>query len=79
MGYEVASLPHNSQPHHKSLLEAMTNSISGIATGYASNLWLLPLFGFTVDYQTAAAVTATFTVISIGRSYVVRRIFNLWR
>jgi hypothetical protein len=31
-----------------------------------------------VDWDTAAAMTAMFTVISIVRSYIVRRVFNWW-
>jgi hypothetical protein len=66
------------QSHKRSAIEASTNSIAGILTGYFSNVFLLPVFGLMVDWDTAAAMTAMFTVISIVRSYIVRRVFNWW-
>jgi hypothetical protein len=65
-----------------SLIEALTNSFSGILTGYLSNVFILPLLtGHPVDWVTGWTITAVFTTISIVRSYIVRRIFNWlhWR
>lgn len=67
------------QSKRHSVIEAMTNSISGIATGYLSNILILPIItGHPVDWTTGWVITAVFTAISIVRSYVVRRVFNWW-
>lgn len=67
------------QSHKHSAIEACTNSISGILTGYLSNLYILPIItGHPVDWKEGWAITGVFTVISIARSYIVRRLFN-WR
>jgi hypothetical protein len=34
------------------------------------------LFGFPVTFVQANALTVIFTILSVGRSYVVRRVFN---
>jgi len=67
------------QSKRHSAIEACTNSISGIVTGFLSNIFILPyIIGHPVDWREGWAITAVFTAISIARSYIVRRIFN-WR
>ena len=67
------------QTKRMSLVEACTNSVSGVFVGFFANLWILPLFGWTVSPAAAITVSLIFTGLSIIRSYIVRRIFNRWR
>ena len=64
------------QSRRHSALEAMVNTLSGYVLALVAGLLLYPLFGFPVTFAQANALTAIFTVLSIGRNYAVRRIFN---
>lgn len=64
------------QSKKHSRLESITNAIIGLATSYITQLLVFPLFGIQVSYQTNAFITLMFFVISIVRSYWVRRLFN---
>lgn len=59
-----------------SLVESLSNVFVGIGVGFVSNLLVLPIFGFEVRLHEAAAITLIYTVISIVRSYVMRRVFE---
>lgn len=59
-----------------SLVESLSNVFIGIGVGFVSNLLVLPLFGFEVKLHEAAAITLIYTIISIARSYVMRRVFE---
>lgn len=69
------------QKKSHSFAESLFNVIVGFAVSYAANLIVLPWFGFKVSSQAAFGIGIIFTVISIVRSYILRRIFNrimLW-
>lgn len=59
-----------------SLLEAFVNVFIGFSVATVSNFIVLPMFGYDVDAKDSILIAVVFTVISIVRSYVVRRIFN---
>jgi hypothetical protein len=59
-----------------SLIEALTNVVIGFAINWTANLAILPIFGFNVTGAQAFGIGVFFTVISIARSYVLRRWFN---
>jgi hypothetical protein len=59
-----------------SLIEAIVNIIIGFGINFAANLIVLPRFGFDVKPAQAFGIGLIFTVISIARSYVIRRWFN---
>ena len=69
-----------SQTKTASLIEALTNIFIGFSINYTANLIILPLFGFAVTYSSAFGIVIIFTMISLVRSYVLRRWFNqmLW-
>lgn len=52
------------------------NVVIGYGINFIANLLVLPLFGFDVSPAQAAGMGIIFTFISIGRSYVLRRVFN---
>jgi hypothetical protein len=59
-----------------SLIEALANVVIGFGINWVANMAILPLFGFHVTGAQAFGIGVFFTVISIVRSYVLRRWFN---
>jgi len=59
-----------------SLIEAVINVAIGFDVALVSQLVIFPRFGIHVSLGTNFAIGAWFTVISVARSYVVRRWFN---
>ncbi len=57
-------------------VEAWANVAIGYGVNFAANLVVLPLFGFAVSVTDALGIGVVFTVISVLRSYLVRRFFN---
>lgn len=64
------------QKKSHSLAESIFNVVIGFAVSYVANLVVLPWFGFKVSHSAALGIGLIFTVISIVRSYVLRRVFN---
>jgi hypothetical protein len=59
-----------------SLLESITNILIGFTVATISNLIVLPMFGYNVTPEDSIVIAVVFTVISLVRSYVIRRVFN---
>ena len=59
-----------------SFAEAWLNIFVGFSINWVANMFILPLFGFPVSGKTAFEIGLVFTVISLVRSYVLRRWFN---
>lgn len=73
----VSASPRSSgQTKKGSFVEAMISTTAGWLLNYTVNLAVLPLFGFNVTYAQAFYIGCIFTVISVVRSYVMRRVFN---
>lgn len=64
------------QKKRHSLLEACIGTAIGYSIAFASNLIILPLFGFKPSLHANFWITNFFTVVSVVRSYYVRRLFN---
>ena len=64
------------QSRKRSFIEAVTNVLVGYLVAVISNLIVLPLFGYEVSLFDGFAIGVVFTVISLIRSYVIRRLFN---
>lgn len=66
-----------SQTKVGSLIEAWANVFIGFWINFFANLLILPLFGFTsLTLTTNFVIGGIYTVISVARSYVIRRWFN---
>jgi hypothetical protein len=65
-----------SQTKLGSWAEAWANIAVGFGINFAANLLVLPHFGFAVTPGKAMGIGVVFTVISLVRSYVLRRWFN---
>jgi hypothetical protein len=59
-----------------SFVEAWANIFVGFSINFVANMLILPLFGFKVTAGGAFEIGLIFTVISLVRSYVLRRWFN---
>ena len=59
-----------------SLIEALVNIMIGYVVAISSQVVVFPLFGIYVPLSTNLWIGAWFTVISLVRSYVLRRWFN---
>lgn len=59
-----------------SLIEAIANIVIGFAINFIANMTILPMFGFNITAGQAFSVGLIFTIISVVRSYYVRRLFN---
>tara|TARA_R110001606_G_scaffold4446_3_gene20659 strand:- start:126 stop:338 length:213 start_codon:yes stop_codon:yes gene_type:complete len=64
------------QSKRNSAFEAATNVIIGYLVSVLANVLILPLFGYNVTIGDSFAIGLAFTVVSLVRSYVLRRIFN---
>ena len=59
-----------------SLAESVMNVLIGYGVALASQLVIFPMFGIHLPLSDNLAIGAWFTLISLVRSYVVRRFFN---
>ena len=66
-----------SQTKLGSAVEAWANIAVGFGTNFAANMLILPLFGFgTLTFAKNFQIGLLYTLISLARSYAIRRWFN---
>lgn len=61
-----------------SFIEALVNIGVGYLVAVCANLIVLPLFGFYPSLSQHALIGLIFSVLSLVRSYCLRRFFNWW-
>lgn len=71
--YEVSVTP---QRKIYSFLESLANVLIGSGVALCSQLLIFPWFGIHLSIWANLEITAYFTIISVARSYLVRRLFN---
>lgn len=59
-----------------SFIESIVNVLIGYFIGVTSQLLIFPIFGVHISLGDNMLIGVYFTVISITRSYIVRRWFN---
>lgn len=64
------------QSRAKSMLEALANTFIGYAINLGVQLIVYPFFGATFTFGQNIKIGLIFMVVSIARSYVLRRAFN---
>ena len=64
------------QSRWMSLLESVTNIVVGYCLAVLTQILVFPLFGLSVSFGENLGIGAVFTVISLIRSFALRRIFN---
>lgn len=64
------------QTKMSSFVEAWINVLIGFAINFVANLVILPMFGFNITLEDNLYIGILYTIISVARSYAVRRWFN---
>jgi len=64
------------QTRAHSFIESVSNVFIGYLVALASQLVIFPLYGINITLHDNLAIGVWFTVISLIRSYVLRRLFT---
>ncbi len=64
------------QTRKGSLIETMTNIVVGYWINFLGNWFILPMFGLKVTFSQNIQIGLLFTIISVARSYGLRRFYN---
>jgi len=67
-----------SQSRTHSVFEAVANVAAGYGVAVSAQLVIFPLFGMHVPLHDHLLISGLFTVVSLVRSYALRRLFNRW-
>ena len=59
-----------------SFIEVCVNVFIGMVLSLITQLIVFPMYGIEVNMSTNTQILVIFTVVSIARSYVIRRWFN---
>lgn len=59
-----------------SLIEVSINIAIGFAINFTANILIFPLFGFDLSVGANFLMGVLYTLISVVRSYIIRRWFN---
>lgn len=65
-----------SQSRRMSFVESCVNVAVGYGVAVGAQIAIFPVFGIRVSLADNLLIGAFFTVVSIGRSYALRRVFN---
>lgn len=68
-----------SQSRKMSMVESFANVAIGYGIAVAAQIIIFPVFDIHVPLQSNLLIGAFFTVVSLVRSYVLRRLFNALR
>ena len=64
------------QTKKQSFIEACMNILFGYAVALGSQLLIFPLFGILIPMRDHIWISIYFTIISLTRSYIIRRYYN---
>jgi hypothetical protein len=67
------------QSRAMSLVEAFANVVVGYGVAVVTQILIFPVFGLHTTLAQNLKMGAVFTVVSIARSYVLRRLFERLR
>jgi hypothetical protein len=67
------------QTRKASLVESFLNVAIGYGIALASQIIVFPWFGINIPLSSNIAIGVIFTVVSIGRSFAIRRLFEAMR
>lgn len=60
-----------------SLMETLTNIVIGLAIASTTNFFIIPhIMGVPLSGHQNAMISGAFTVVSLTRQYILRRLFN---
>lgn len=64
------------QSRRMSLCESVVNTVVGFSLGFLAMFVMSKLLDIPVSHQENALIGVVFTIISIARSFVLRRVFE---
>jgi len=64
------------QTKKDSLKESIINTLIGMGISYLTLIGVNALYGLKLSLFDSFEITLIFTVVSVGRNYIVRRYFN---
>ena len=64
------------QSRTMSAIEAIVNVAVGYGVAVGTQAAIFPLFGLSATLRQNMAMGAVFTIVSLARSYLLRRVFN---
>jgi len=67
------------QSRRMSLVEATTNVVVGYVLAILTQLAVFPMFGLKAALSEHLAIGGAFVMVSLARSYLLRRLFERWR
>lgn len=65
-----------SQTKKQSLFESIVNVLIGVLVAVVTQMAIFPWFGIQTNMSQNLSIAAIFTLVSICRSYLLRRFFN---
>lgn len=66
------------QTRTHSAIESIANTAIGYGISLLTQLAVFPLFGIHVSLVQNMWIGVIFTIVSLARSYILRRVFNHW-
>ncbi|MDP3961980.1 MAG: hypothetical protein Q8Q26_18280 [Pseudorhodobacter sp.] len=67
------------QSRFMSLVESITNVVVGFGIAILTQVLVFPIFGFHAAASEHLAIAGVFTVVSLARSFLLRRFFEAVR
>ncbi len=64
------------QSRRASLIEAIINTVVGYALAVVTQIVVFPLYGIEVAVSAHLGIGVAFVVVSLARSYALRRLFE---
>lgn len=64
------------QSRAMSIVESVTNVVVGYGVAVSAQIAVFPFFGIEIALESNMLIGAIFTIVSLCRSYALRRLFN---
>jgi hypothetical protein len=64
------------QTRRGSLIEACFGTAIGLVVSTVANIVLMPMYGYPITLGESASLSVIYTIISVTRSFLVRRVFE---
>ena len=64
------------QSKKQSLIETVISTFIGLAVSFLTQIIVFPIYNLEVNFSQNLQITLIFTIVSILRGYIVRRVFN---
>jgi hypothetical protein len=66
------------QTKKQSMIEAVTNIAVGYFINIIANFLIFPVFGWELSLRDNLTIGVFYTIVSLARSYALRRFYNYW-